>query len=101
MRERGPVAWNLRPAAASAIRVPVLFSSVYPAIVPLMVFEIPGHELSDAEIAAVLRDAIAGAGRFPRHVELCFASICAEHLVDGLRLAGLIVVRPAPRRLTE
>jgi hypothetical protein len=26
--------------------------------------------------------------RFPRHVELCFAGIAAEHLVDGLRLAG-------------
>ena len=66
-----------------------------------MVFDIPHQELSDAEIAAVLRDAIAGAGRFPRHIELCFAGICAEHLVDGLRLAGLIVIRPAPMRLTE
>jgi hypothetical protein len=66
-----------------------------------MVFDIPHQELSDAEIAAVLRDAIAGAGRFPRHIELCFAGICAEHLVDGLRLAGLIVIRPAPMRLIE
>jgi hypothetical protein len=66
-----------------------------------MFFEIPHHELSDAEIAAVLRDTIAGAGRFPRNIELCFASVCAEHLVDGLRLAGLIVVRPAPSRLTD
>jgi hypothetical protein len=66
-----------------------------------MLFEIPHHELSDAEIAAILRDIIAGAGRFPRHIELCFTSICAEHLVDGLRLAGLIVIRPAPMRLTE
>ena len=62
-----------------------------------MLFEIPHHELSDAEIAAVFRDIIAGAGRFPRHIELCFAAICAEHLVDGLRLAGLIVIRPTPR----
>ena len=66
-----------------------------------MPFEIPHHELSDAEIAAVLRESIAGAGRFPRHVELCFARVCAEHLVDGLRLAGLIVIRPAPMRLTD
>ena len=36
----------------------------------LMLFEIPHHELSDAEIAAVFRDIIAGAGRYPRHVEL-------------------------------
>jgi hypothetical protein len=68
---------------------------------PLMPLEIPHHELSDAEIAAVLRDTIAGAGRFPRHIELCFSAICAEHLVDGLRLAGLIVIRAAPVRLTE
>ena len=68
---------------------------------PLMLFEIPGHELSDTEIAAVLHDAIAGAGRFPRHTELWFAGICTQQLVDGLRLAGLIVIRPAPMRLTE
>jgi hypothetical protein len=67
----------------------------------VMLFEIPHHELSDAEIAAILRDIIAGAGRFPRTIELCFASISAEHLVDGLRLAGLIVIRPAPMQLTE
>jgi hypothetical protein len=30
-----------------------------------MPFEIPHHELSDAEIAAVFRDIIAGAGRCP------------------------------------
>jgi len=66
-----------------------------------MLFEIPCHELSDAEVAAILRDIIAGAGRFPRHTELNFARISAEHLVDGLRLGGLLVVRPAPLRLTE
>jgi hypothetical protein len=79
----------------------VLFSCAGPATMPPMLFEIPHHELTEAEIAAVLRDAIAGAGRFPRHIELCFAGICAEHLVDGLRLAGLIVIRPSPMRLTE
>ena len=66
-----------------------------------MLFQIPGHELSDAEVAAILRDIIAGAGRYPRHIELNFASIPAEHLVDGLRLAGLLVTRPAALRLTE
>ena len=66
-----------------------------------MMFETPHHELSDAEIAAVFRDIIAGAGRYPCHVELQFTTFCAEHLVDGLRLAGLIVIRPAPLRLTE
>ena len=38
---------------------------------------------------------------FPGTIELSFASICAEHLVVGLRLAGLIVIRPSPMRLTE
>jgi len=27
--------------------------------------------------------------------------LCTEHLVDGLRLAGLTVIRPTPLRLTE
>jgi hypothetical protein len=66
-----------------------------------MLFEIPGRELSDAEIAAILRDILAGAGRYPRQIELQFTTVCAEHLVDGLRLAGLIVIRPAPMRLTD
>ena len=81
--------------------VPVLFSRGGPSIIPLMLFQIPHHELSDAEIASVFRDIIAGAGRYPRHVELQFATLRAEHLVDGLRLAGLTVIRPAPSRLTE
>jgi hypothetical protein len=66
-----------------------------------MLFEILGQELSDAEVAAILRDIIAGAGRYPRHIELKFANICVEHMVDGLRLAGLLVVRPASMRLTD
>ena len=66
-----------------------------------MVFYIPRHELSDAEIAAVFRDIIAEAGRYPRHVELQFTAFGAQHLVDGLRLAGQTVIRPAPLRLTE
>jgi hypothetical protein len=35
----------------------------------------------------------------PRRADLFLAEICAEHLVEGLRAAGLIVVRPAQRRL--
>jgi hypothetical protein len=64
-----------------------------------MLFQPPQDELSDEEIAAVLRQTIAGAGRLPRHADVFLASICAEHLVDGLRAAGLIVVRPAAWRL--
>ena len=62
---------------------------------------VSGHELSDPEIAAVLRDGIAAAGRYPRHVDLQFAALCAAHLVDSLRLAGLIVLRPETLRLTD
>lgn len=32
--------------------------------------------------------ALAGAGRLPRHAELCLAGICAEHLVYELRRSG-------------
>jgi hypothetical protein len=56
--------------------------------------------LSDEEIAAVLREAIARGRRLPRSADLYLAGVCAEHLVDELRSAGLEVVRcpaPAPR----
>jgi len=54
-----------RRSSSSAASVPVLFSILHPAIVLPMLFEISGRELSDAEIAAVFRDIIAGAGRYP------------------------------------
>jgi hypothetical protein len=66
-----------------------------------MPLEIPGKQLSDAEIAAVLRDSIAGSGRYSRLIDLQFAALCAEHLVTSLRLAGLIVVQPQTLRLTD
>jgi len=58
--------------------VPLLFSYVRPSTIPLMLYELPHHELSDAEIAAIRRDIIAGAGRSLRSIELCFTGICAE-----------------------
>jgi hypothetical protein len=60
-----------------------------------MLFDAPQEELSDEEVAAVLRQTMASAGRLPRHADLWLAGICAEHLVEGLRAAGLIVARPA------
>jgi hypothetical protein len=87
--------------AARLSSVLVLFSSTRPATIPLMLLPIPGRELSDDKVAAMLRDIIAGAGHYPRNIQLYFASICAEHLVDGLRSAGVLAVRPAPLRLTE
>ena len=59
-----------------------------------MLFQPPQQELTDEEIAAVLQQALAAAGRLPRHADVFLAGICAEHLVDELRAAGLIVARP-------
>ena len=64
-----------------------------------MLFEPPQDELCDEKVVAILRQSIASAGRLPRRADLLLAEICAEHLVEGLRAAGLIVVRPAQRRL--
>ena len=64
-----------------------------------MLFIPPHDELTDEEVAAILRQSIANAGRLPRQAEVFLASICAEHLVEGLRAAGLLVVRPVRWRL--
>jgi hypothetical protein len=64
-----------------------------------MLFAYPHEELSDEQVTDVLRQSIADAGRLPRHADLLLAGICAEHLVDGLRSAGLIVIRPVEWRL--
>ena len=64
------------------------------ASIGLMLFEPSHEELSDEEIAAVLRLSIAAAGRLSRQADLFLAGVCAEHLVDGLRAAGLLVIRP-------
>ncbi len=66
-----------------------------------MLFQPPNEELSDEEIAEVLRQTIAGAGRLPRTADVFLAGICAQHLVEGLRAAGLIVARAAEWRLHE
>ena len=48
----------------------------------------------------MLREVIAGAGRLPRHIDVyLLAGVCAEHLVDGLRAAGLIVARQVQWRM--
>ena len=64
-----------------------------------MLFAYPHEELTDEQVADVLRQSIANAGRWPRHADVFLAGICAEHLVDGLRAAGLIVIRPVQWRL--
>jgi hypothetical protein len=64
-----------------------------------MLFAEPHEQLSDEAIAGVLRQSIANAGQLSRHADLFLAGVCAEHLVDGLRAAGLSVVRPVQWRL--
>ena len=66
-----------------------------------MLFEPPHDELSDEEIAAVFRHAVASAGRLPRSADLLLAGLCAEHLVNCLRLAGLKIVRPRDWQLHQ
>jgi len=60
-----------------------------------MLFDPPHHEVPDEELTAVIRELIAQAGRLPRSAELYLSGMCAVHLVQGLRAAGLQVVRPA------
>jgi hypothetical protein len=61
-----------------------------------MLFEPPHEELSDEAVAAVLRQLQGGSLGMP----ICFSpASCVEHLVDGLRAAGLLVMRPAQWRL--
>jgi hypothetical protein len=59
-----------------------------------MLFDPPHEELSDEEIPAILRQAIQGAGRLPGSADVFLAGMCADHFVDGLRAAGVLVVRP-------
>ena len=59
-----------------------------------MQFDYPHEKLSDEQIADILRQSIANAGCLPRHADVLLAGICADHLVNGLRAAGLIVIRP-------
>ena len=67
-----------------------------------MLFDPDHNALSDEEIAAVLRQSIAaGAGRLSRSADVFLAGVCAEHLVEGLRAAGLLVIRPVRWRLHQ
>jgi hypothetical protein len=79
--------------ATSAASAPTWRTSAFTCGSP-MLFDPPLEELSEEEIAAILRQAIQGAGRLPRSADVYLAGICAEHLVEGLRAAGVLVVRP-------
>ena len=43
----------------------------------MLLFQPPQEELTDAEIAEVLRQSIAAAGRLGRHADVFLAGICA------------------------
>jgi hypothetical protein len=60
-----------------------------------MLFDPPHHEVPDDELTAVIQALIAQSGRLPRSAELYLDGMCAAHLVEGLRAAGLQVVRSA------
>jgi hypothetical protein len=56
---------------------------------------------TDEEVMAAFRVAISRGGRLPRLAELYLSSICAEHLVDELRVAGLEIVKRPEQRQSE
>ena len=64
-------------------------------------FDPPPEPVPDAELEAVLADALrSSSGRISRATECFMATASARHLVDQLALAGLRVVRFPDRRLT-
>jgi hypothetical protein len=66
-----------------------------------MLFLPPHEELADHEVAEVLSRAIARGGPFSREADVFLAGVCADHLVEGLRDASLIVAPPAQWRLHD
>jgi len=64
-------------------------------------FDPSPEPVPDAELEAVLTDALrSSGGQITRPTECFMATAAARHLVDRLALAGLRVVRFAERRLT-
>jgi hypothetical protein len=56
---------------------------------------------TDEEVMAAFRIALSRGGRLNRMADLYLASVCAEHLVDQLHIAGLRVVKDTPVRWCE
>jgi hypothetical protein len=61
----------------------------------------PRPTVTDEEVVAVFRGAISRGGRLSRLADLHLNTVCAEHLVHELHVAGLEVVRIVPTRLCE
>ena len=64
-------------------------------------FPDPRQDATDEEVVAALRIAIARSGKLPRMADLFLNSVCAEHVLDQLRGAGLEVVRAKPGQPSE
>ncbi len=62
-------------------------------------FPDPRQDATDEEVVTAFRVAIQRGGRLPRLADLYLSTVCATHLVDELRQAGLDVVRRPPRPL--
>ena len=56
-------------------------------------FRDPRPTMTDEEFVAVIRCAISPGGRLSRMADLYLNTVCAEHLVHELRVAGMEVVR--------
>jgi hypothetical protein len=64
-------------------------------------FPDPRPTVTDDELVVVFRGAISRGRRLSRMADLYLNTVCAEHLVHELRVAGLEVVRAMPERLRE
>jgi hypothetical protein len=64
-------------------------------------FPSPYQPVPEDEVARVLTAAISRGGRLPRTADLHLSTICAEHFLDELSLAGLAVVKRPEKRLRE
>jgi hypothetical protein len=64
-------------------------------------FPDPRPTLTDEEVIAAFRAAISRSSRLSRLADLFLCTVCAEHLVDELHLAGLEVVCTVPERLHD
>jgi len=64
-------------------------------------FPDPRPSVHDEEIVAAIRGAISNSGRLSRLADLYLNTVCADHLVRELRVAGLVVVRAMPEWPSE
>ena len=64
-------------------------------------FPDPRPTATNEEVVSVLRGATMRGSGLPRSADLLLSGLCAEHLVDQMRSAGLEVVRRPMVRTRE